>query len=152
MDAWRAYEADLVHRFRNLDDGEFVIVEGPARTVERRTGIVRRVTKVNHACLYTQLLRMENVLYCEIVGGLHIRGGFPWTDEEDSALRSLGWGKLTGPEPEPVYCAYVPDPAPDFNGAYLEGAVAPQAVQLIARSLREMAAVSSPQELSIETG
>lgn len=152
MDAWRAYEADLVHRFRNLDDGEFVIVEGPARTVERRTGIFRRGIKVDHAHLYTQLLRMENVLYCEIVGGPHIRGNFPWTDEEDSALRSLGWGKLPGPKSEPVYCAYVPDPAPEFNGPYLDGAVAQQAAQLIVRSLRDVAAVSSPQELRIETG
>lgn len=77
MDSWRAYETDLIHRFRNLDDGEFVIVEGPARTVERRVGIFRRRKEADHVYLYAQLLRMGNVLYCEIVGDPYIRGYFP---------------------------------------------------------------------------
>lgn len=152
MDPWASFEHDLIARLRALAEDEFLIVEGPPRTKERPAGLLGRRTRMDQVHLFAQFLRMGNVLYAELVGGSHVGGDFPWSDEEDAALRELGWRSQPDKKAAPMYIAFFPSGQVPQTDLYLAGTLAQDAAAQVAHSLMEVCAVGSPEELRLEKG
>src|SRR5699024_7121956 len=132
---------------QNLQDGEFVIIEGPSRTLGRRTAWFGRSRPGQQMAMFAQGARIDNVLYLEVIGGTHVHGEFPWTDAEDVALRKLGW-QAPPRKGVPLYMASFPANG-ETHREYLSGTLARDAAALVVRSLRDVGAVASPTALTL---
>lgn len=147
MDSWNAFEGELIEKLRGLSDMEVVIIHGPSRYSDARTGLLKR-KEVGQVDLYAQALRMDNMLHIEIVGGPHTGELFPWTDEEDAELRRMGWDHIRDSRQSDNYFARFHNQG--GSSEELEGPALKKAAEMIIRSLTQVGGVSTPDDLRIE--
>ncbi len=143
--AWAAWAARLADAVTGLAPDGSVTVTGPAgsaRPVRLRKARLGGFIPARHEVVtpWVRLVRSDDLLRGQCVGGELMGAQFPLSPDEDAALVALGWHRPSPLEGED-YLRFWPDDVP--QGPFLSRDDAERAAAMVAATFREVMAVDA---------